>query len=162
MTVPGDFVARDRKQRRNVRIIGSLLMIAAVLLTGLQIGWNLYVLSWPTAKGVVTTSRVTGGTTTNEDYSLYVEYDYTVSGQKYTGTYTKSSNTRPSAYSENSSITVYYNPSLPQFSAINPGFIFGPLLFGVCCFFPFGLLIFAMGFLPDQKPVDLGKMRKLG
>ena len=160
MTVQGDYAARDRKQRRNVRIIGALLVVASIVLTGLQIGWNLYVQSWPTVNGLVTSSRVTGGTG-DDDYSLYVEYDYTVNGQKYTGTYTKSSNTRPSAYSEKSSITVYYNPSLPQFSAINPGFIFGPLLFGVCCFFPFGLLIFAMGFLPDQKPVDLGKMRKI-
>lgn len=154
-------MTRDRRQRRNVRLIGGLIMVAAVVLTILQIGWNLFVLSWPTVKGSVTKSWVTGGTG-NDNYSLSVEYAYTVDGQEYVGTYTKSSNTRPSAYSERSSVTVYYNPVLPQFSAIEPGFIFGPLLFGVCCFFPFGLLIFGLGFLPQQKPADLGKMRRLG
>ena len=104
---------------------------------------------WEPVDGVVTDSYVSessggeGGTT----YCLHVNYEYTVDGMTFQGdkvSYSLENNCNSwsenadEEYAEGEEITVYYDPSNPSDSVLEPGLT--GINFFLCCFFVFPLI----------------------
>jgi Protein of unknown function (DUF3592) len=127
------------------RLLGLGFIVVALLVAGLSIGWYAYVQLWPVTEAVVIESMDSLDSDGNDSGS--VVYEYTVNGQKYTGS------ERESGYAKGSTLIISYNPSLPQLSTRgndnSAPFVF--LIISLCCFIPLGLLIIGTTLLPDQS-----------
>jgi hypothetical protein len=152
MTVQPNTRKPARQSNIPPRLLGLILILGSLLVSGGVLGWFAYVQSWPTADAVITSSTTTR---TDDGYSVRIQYRYTIDGQTYTGTYNKTTSSQPGTVSEGSIFPVVYNPGLPQVSFYNVELNIVLLLVPICCLLPFGLIIIGTTFLPDQSHIKI-------
>lgn len=153
---PPDHAIKHRKNMWAIRLISAGILVVGILIGIVPLGWDLYVDSWPTANGFVTSSNVVRNSRANGkvDYTVIINYAYRVEGRDYTGSdsRTVSTVTRPSSPNQESPVTVHYHPAVPWLSNLDSSISLSGLFMGCCCVFPFGLLFMAISFvLKPQK-----------
>ncbi len=84
-------------------------------------------LNWPSVQGEITKNRVVKWKATSENRSIFLGYDYEVSGNKYSGykPFLYAVTTEVLALSERfpvgQNVQVFYNPSKPAHAVLIPG-----------------------------------------
>lgn len=147
---------RRRSQSNNplaLLLFGGIFVACGVIFSGMGLyfmweGWQSE--SWPTATGRIISHEIDIDTDDegDTDYTPRIRYSYTVDDQRYTGTRIailgRSYNSQREAqakldeYPIESQPTVYYKPSAPEQSVLEPGLTFGNYIF------PFIGLIFVL------------------